>query len=206
MTAKKKNKIRVRVQRVKDEWATFKGERPTLSSRNIGIAFLVTLLLVVFPLIIWQVPKVQLDHFEELPLEVEGVQKNNFEKQKQIFEMENKARQTLVQIIGGILLLLGLYTALRRVKATEAQVRAIEEGQVTERYTRAIDQLGKKDSMEVRLGGIYALDRIGKDSPKDRLQIIEVLTAYIRNNAGKEDVSASEEDDNKEKKSSQIVH
>ena len=40
-----------------------------------------------------------------------------------------------------------------------------------------------KPNIEVRMGGIFALERIGKDSPDDHLQIMEILTAYIRENA-----------------------
>jgi len=35
----------------------------------------------------------------------------------------------------------------------------------------------------VRLGGIYALERIAKDSAEDRATIAEVLTAFIRGHA-----------------------
>jgi Pentapeptide repeats (8 copies) len=38
-------------------------------------------------------------------------------------------------------------------------------------------------TLEVRLGGIYALERIARDSPRDRWTIMEVLTAYVRQNA-----------------------
>ncbi|MFT5159937.1 MAG: hypothetical protein ACI861_002533 [Paracoccaceae bacterium] len=40
-----------------------------------------------------------------------------------------------------------------------------------------------KPNIEVRMGGIFALERIGRDSPADHLQIMEILTAYIRENA-----------------------
>lgn len=53
------------------------------------------------------------------------------------------------------------------------------EGHVTERYTRAVGQLGD-DSMAVRVGGVYALERIGNDSAKDRTTIVYVLGAFIR--------------------------
>jgi hypothetical protein len=36
--------------------------------------------------------------------------------------------------------------------------------------------------LEVRLGGIYALERIAHDSPRDHWTILEVLTAYVRQN------------------------
>ena len=53
------------------------------------------------------------------------------------------------------------------------------EGQVTDRYTRAIEQLGS-DKLDVRIGGIYALERIARDSAQDHPVVMEVLTAFIR--------------------------
>lgn len=38
-------------------------------------------------------------------------------------------------------------------------------------------------NLEVRLGAIYALERIAQDSLRDHLQIMEILAAYIRGNA-----------------------
>ncbi|MGZ6692733.1 MAG: pentapeptide repeat-containing protein [Solirubrobacteraceae bacterium] len=51
---------------------------------------------------------------------------------------------------------------------------------MTERFTHAIDQLGNADA-DVRIGGIYALERIVRDSPRDHQAVMEVLTAFIRN-------------------------
>ncbi len=92
--------------------------------------------------------------------------------------------QLLAQIAGGVALLLGLYFAWRRVELQQDQ-------QITERFTRAIDQLGAttdekegKPKLEIRLGGIYALERIARDSfERDYMTIMEVLTAYVRENA-----------------------
>ncbi|MGH3218423.1 MAG: hypothetical protein ACRDPY_06785 [Streptosporangiaceae bacterium] len=36
---------------------------------------------------------------------------------------------------------------------------------MTDRYTKAIEQLGH-DKLDVRIGGIYALERIARDSAK----------------------------------------
>ncbi|MDX5593448.1 pentapeptide repeat-containing protein [Pseudovibrio sp. SPO723] len=38
-------------------------------------------------------------------------------------------------------------------------------------------------NLEVRIGAIYALERIAQDSLRDHIQIMEILTAYIRENA-----------------------
>ena len=91
-------------------------------------------------------------------------------------------RRTLAQILTGGGLLVGLYLGWRRV-------RAAEEGQITDRFTKAIEQLGQEgdDNMAIRLGGIYALERIAKDSEKDHGPIMEVLTAYVRENAPRQE-------------------
>jgi uncharacterized protein YjbI with pentapeptide repeats len=53
------------------------------------------------------------------------------------------------------------------------------EGQVTDRYTKAIEQLGS-EKLDVRIGGIYALERVARDSARDHPTVMEVLTAFIR--------------------------
>jgi hypothetical protein len=47
-----------------------------------------------------------------------------------------------------------------------------EAGQVTDRYTKAIDQLGS-DKIDVRIGGIYALERIARDSAVDHPTVMQ---------------------------------
>jgi hypothetical protein len=64
-------------------------------------------------------------------------------------------------------------------------------GQLTDRFTKAIEQLGHS-ALDVRLGGIYALERIARDSEEDHPQVIEVLTAYVREHAPKSDASGQE--------------
>ena len=53
------------------------------------------------------------------------------------------------------------------------------EGQVTDRYTKAIEQLGS-DKLAARIGGIYALERVARDSARDHRTVMEVLAAFIR--------------------------
>lgn len=53
------------------------------------------------------------------------------------------------------------------------------QGQITDRYTAAVDQIGSP-ILDVRLGGIYALERIMRDSPPDQPTIVEVLSAFVR--------------------------
>ena len=52
-------------------------------------------------------------------------------------------------------------------------------GQVTDRYAKAIEQLGS-EKLDVRIGGICALERIARDSPADHPAVMEMLAAFIR--------------------------
>src|SRR5580700_11327725 len=62
---------------------------------------------------------------------------------------------------------------------TARNLSLYRESQVTDRYTRAIEQLGS-DKLDVRIGGIYALERVARDSAKDHQTVMEVLSAFIR--------------------------
>jgi hypothetical protein len=95
---------------------------------------------------------------------------------KERFDRVNEARKTLATILGGIVLLAGGYFTWQNLKVAQ-------EGQITDRYSKAIEQLGADGvkKMVVRLGGIYALERIADESERDHWPIMEVLCTYIRN-------------------------
>ena len=91
--------------------------------------------------------------------------------------------------IGGLVALIFLGV---RSMAMYKQAAIAEQGQITERFTRAIDQLGAADKngepkLEIRLGAIYALERIARDSERDHWTVMEVLTAYVRENTRSKD-------------------
>ena len=94
---------------------------------------------------------------------------------KDLCELRNNYRKTIAQIIGGFILLIGLFF-------TSQNIYLLKEGQITERFTRAVQQLGS-DKIEVRIGGIYGLERIANDSVRDHLPVVEIITAFIRTHA-----------------------
>jgi len=103
---------------------------------------------------------------------------------KDRIDMESKAREAITKIVGGAFLLGGLYFTAQTLWTTQ-------EGQITDRFTKAIDQLGK-DNLAVRLGGIYALERIARDSEYDHGAVVEVLTTFVREQTqGRLDTSRS---------------
>ena len=88
--------------------------------------------------------------------------------------------------------------ANRNAEAANKNAEAANKKQITERFSKAIEQLGS-DKPEVILGGIYTLERIARDSEPDQWTIMEVLTAFVRQNAPiiKENESQSPEDQEK---------
>jgi hypothetical protein len=106
-----------------------------------------------------------------------------FEKDLLQYETDNQIKiwTGIVQAIGASVLAIGAYFTWRNL-------RVANEAQITNRFTQAIGQLGAElkegePNLEVRLGGIYALERIARDSPPDDSTIMEILTAYVRKNA-----------------------
>jgi hypothetical protein len=85
---------------------------------------------------------------------------------------ESAIRSTVLQLIGGLVVIFGIvYTA--------AQFRVSRETHYTDRYTKAIDQLGHAEAV-VRMGGIFALHRLALNSKIDRPTVTQVLNGYLR--------------------------
>jgi uncharacterized protein YjbI with pentapeptide repeats len=72
---------------------------------------------------------------------------------------------TTATIFGGLILFLNFSQGENRL--------------ITERFTRSIEQLGNREET-IRIGGIYALERIANDSPRDGWTIMEVLSSFVR--------------------------
>lgn len=72
-----------------------------------------------------------------------------------------------------------LYFSTQSLRSTEKQYELAQQGQVTDRFGKAVEQLGS-DEVDVQLGGIYSLERLARDSPSDHSVIFEVLSAYVR--------------------------
>lgn len=101
--------------------------------------------------------------------------------------LQNDIRTALLQAIGGAALLVGLLFTWEQFQTNRQQLadqlELSRQAGVSERFTRAIDQLNNNSS-EVRLGGIYGLEQIARDSKHhERLVVYEVLATYVRRHA-----------------------
>jgi uncharacterized protein YjbI with pentapeptide repeats len=102
----------------------------------------------------------------------------NFEVEKERFRMEDDARKTLAQIIGGVLVLLGLVVTYNTYRVGVQKQDLDRDSQVTDRFSKAITHLGD-DKIAIRIGGLFELERIAKDSPRDASTTKQVIYAYL---------------------------
>lgn len=109
---------------------------------------------------------------------------------EQLSSSKNNVRTTLVQGLVGFAAFLGIVATWYQFGQ---ELTLSRQGQTAERFSRAIDQLAGPRP-EIRLGGIYGLERLAKstshDQKDERLTIYEVLTAYVRQHVPNNDSSA----------------
>lgn len=116
------------------------------------------------------------------------------------FEERKDFTDLYAKILGGTTLLVSLFFTWISIRTTQDNLRATQEtsaknlevaqqtlensraSQLAERFKETINQLGN-DKDEVRIGAIYGLGQLAKDSDKDHWPIMQVLTAYVRKNS-----------------------
>ncbi len=75
-------------------------------------------------------------------------------------------------------------TAERQAETALRQSETAEQGLLNERYQKGAEMLGS-EVLAVRLGGIYALQRLAEEHPEQyHIQIMQLFCAFVRNPAG----------------------
>jgi uncharacterized protein YjbI with pentapeptide repeats len=142
----------------------------------------VVLLAIVAAVALWLVPVLQVEPARErLAAEPDLAPADRLALENQLFGAENGARSTLALILGAAGVLLGSAIIWRRFERSR-------ELKTHERFARAVEQLASDRGdgtarVEARLGGIYALERLATESAHEYWPVMEVLTAYVRENA-----------------------
>ena len=141
---------------IKDLWNSSGADAPYIPPWVWMLAGLVIIVL-------WIVPQLQA---EDSP----GVTTKNQ------FDRENEARKTLAQIIGGVLLILSFYSTVQTVQLQSETLNATRDGQITDRFTKAIEQLGSLDSKGEP--NIEVTPRISRPCQKPRGLYARISFAY----------------------------
>jgi uncharacterized protein YjbI with pentapeptide repeats len=131
---------------------------------------------------LWLVPLLQVERPRERLALTEQLQPaERLALEDQLLEAENGARASLALILAAAGLLLGFAIVWRRYEISR-------ELKTHERFARAVEQLGSERAdgsarTEARLAGAYALERLANESEREYWPVVEVLTAYVRENA-----------------------
>jgi Pentapeptide repeats (8 copies) len=121
-------------------------------------------------------------------------------------KLQHDVRVGLLQAVAGVAVIAAVAATWQQLDTDRRQLRqqleVAGQEQASERFARALDQLGS-EQLDVRLGGIYGLERIaarGAESAmaagayrppgaapdpgwwaaQDRVQVFEILSAYVR--------------------------
>ncbi|MEU6191921.1 pentapeptide repeat-containing protein [Nocardia sp. NPDC047038] len=71
-----------------------------------------------------------------------------------------------------------VFTGLN-LRETRNQYGLSQQVEITDRFGKSVEHLGS-DQQTIRLGGVYALERIARDSAADSQTVVDVLSAYLR--------------------------
>ena len=82
---------------------------------------------------------------------------------------------------------IGFALAAWRTRIAAENVKIADRNSFTDTFTKAIEQLGAssqdKPSIEVRLGAIYALEKLSQSNDDYYQAIIDILCSYVRQNS-----------------------
>lgn len=137
------------------------GPIPSFSLNMSALSWIVAAVLALtIPAVLWILPTRQLSRFQDL-------------SEKDRAELENEYRRTLLQTVGGAVVLAGLYLTWREVHDSW-------DARLTDRLSTAVEHLADS-SVTVRMGGIHALERIALDSRNshDQYVVMDILSSFV---------------------------
>ena len=92
-------------------------------------------------------------------------------------DVEDNFRKTVGQALGGAAVLIGAFIAYLQFLQ---QQRSSHDLMISTQVSKGFEQLGNKDVIDMRLGGIYALEGVMNNSDQYHQPVLEALTAFVR--------------------------
>lgn len=156
---------------------------------NLLIIAAVLCVLVVVGSAIWLLPRWQVERWRRAGISSE----------EKLAELGVQARSSIIQALGGVALIVTIAitafqvnetrrTADKTQQAAAKSLRLAEQGQLAERFGRAVDQLGANipgtslPATDVRMGALFSLMRLGVDSRTYKQAPLVVVATYVTSN------------------------
>jgi len=103
---------------------------------------------------------------------------------EQLPSMENEFRKTLAQIVGSIIVIIGLLFTWNQIGASLDANRMNETRLRSERFAKAVEHIGST-ALEIRIGGMFSLQQLAEASNQDCWMAQQILSSFVRNKAKK---------------------
>lgn len=139
-----------------------------------------------FPVAKWRLVWLQEKVYSPRETRLDTLSKEPSFTVKDKVDIFNESQQQFLQVLGSIALLIGIYVTWKRLiiaektlTTTNKNLEVTEKGHFTERFTKAIEQLGD-EKKSVQLGGIYSLEKLAKEREEYHNVIFEILCAFLR--------------------------
>ncbi|MFI7601032.1 pentapeptide repeat-containing protein [Actinoplanes sp. NPDC049681] len=142
---------------------------------NLRLASVVGAVAITLVVGLWSIPPLLYPPLSASSLAGVADPRARIELQQAQSKLQNEVRTSLLQGLAGILVIVG-------AAATWRQVQISRDGQITDRFSRAVEHLGSANS-DVRIGAIYTLEQVAASSPVDRLPIQYLVAGFVRRHA-----------------------
>ncbi|HEV7646259.1 MAG TPA: pentapeptide repeat-containing protein [Pyrinomonadaceae bacterium] len=133
----------------------------------VPVYYLSFLVLCFFFFVLWKAPKRILFRWEK-KLEP-----------KDYLSIENSLRTAFLQLVGGVVVIVGFYFAWQNVNVAQENLKMSFKQNEVERFDKAIVML-KDENPEIRILAIRTLERIGLSSDETRSDVAPMFVDYIR--------------------------
>jgi uncharacterized protein YjbI with pentapeptide repeats len=88
--------------------------------------------------------------------------------------------KTVAGVAASLVAISTAVVAIATFRVSSQTLQANTRQQTSDRFVKAIEQLGNETSPDIRLGGIYGLEQLARDSRTDHRAVFDVLTAFVR--------------------------
>jgi hypothetical protein len=133
--------------------------------------------------ILWALPGLLVRPIPDQELPPTGEPKDRLDAKDARLGRRNDLRNGMLQTLVVVGVLAGAWAGFQQLandrKNADEDRKLTRQGQASERFTQAISQLGDKQPMETRIGGIYGLAQVTEQAPDNNHPVGEVLLAYI---------------------------
>jgi uncharacterized protein YjbI with pentapeptide repeats len=119
----------------------------------------------------------------KLPALVAQLDQTGWPPDKDMPNTRNAVRVALLQGFTSMLLIIGAFSAYQQLRTGQRTLAVSTEAQQTERFSRAVGQLGDPNSVDVRLGGIFTLAALADQVPAQRPVVARILASYVQRHA-----------------------